>query len=102
MVLRPLQDLWKQITQAGKTFEFYEILGEDYAHLACLLLGQCEHDTLGDAMGSVFEALEVAEISINDLPFGLIQRMIEHHFDVNGLIEKGLSVSFHDFNKPVY
>ena len=42
---------------------------------------------------------EYQELHVDDIDYGIIKNYFKHHFDVFGLIEKGLAISYNDINK---
>lgn len=79
--LRPLSDLTKEIDYNGKTYEYLE-------WLRTFCICDAEHDFIDacqDCPPSIDEKLKVC-------PYNLIQKLLEWHFDVFGLIEKGLAI----------
>lgn len=87
-ILRPLSDLINEIEVNGKRFvpvEWFEIGDDDNG---------TEYDH-----GNIKTILSLIEISKHNcfhdaqyLPYLLIQKLFEWHFDVFGLIEKGLAI----------
>ena len=82
-ILRPLSDLTKEIEVDGEKFTPYE---DDY---------------LSDAM-STYENLDIlceynGDVS-NDstIPYTVMSLLFQWHFDVFGLIEKGLAINVND------
>lgn len=76
-ILRPLSDLTKEIEVNGELFVPLEKLES--------MFGDCTR--LTDTM------------LVNSFtPFGIVQKLFEWHFDVFGLIEKGLAISYNDLN----
>jgi len=82
-ILRPLSDLTKEIAVNGKTFVPKELLEARYYTLD--LYKQCDR---------------IIEDSrwINQCDYLLIQHLLEWHFDVFGLIEKGLAIDINTLN----
>jgi hypothetical protein len=69
------------------------------------LYGQLEHQDVTDFLDedylNEFGNLEVSDIQnwkIETLPFGLVKVLLKHHFDIFGLIPKGLAISTHCFS----
>tara|TARA_B100000378_G_scaffold236018_1_gene202683 strand:- start:4540 stop:4968 length:429 start_codon:yes stop_codon:yes gene_type:complete len=85
-ILRPLSDLTKKIEHNGEMF-----IPLDY------LVSEDEDDYFVD---TDFESYIKARLGNSDyekhmikyLPYGLINKLLEWHFDVFGLIEKGLAI----------
>jgi hypothetical protein len=106
-ILRPLKDLDNEITHNDK--KFYP--------LACLLISKhpkwfvehydsekYKHITL-DFTGRYAEAfityqathsIKLDSTYILNESYNIIQKLLEWHFDIFGLIEKGLAISIHD------
>jgi hypothetical protein len=74
-ILRPLSDLNKDI----------EINGEN--HQMWLLIPNCKHYN-----GTIIINGNGYKFDITELKYSLIQTMLKFHFDIFGLIEKGLAV----------
>ena len=75
-ILRPLSDLVKEIEVDGERFAPYENLKSEYKTILAF----------SDAIN------KIREYRINEVRYGVIQKLIEWHFDVFGLIEKGLAL----------
>lgn len=75
-ILRPLSYLTKEI----------EVNGEKFV----------PHIKLGGRPNLKDYDIEYLSNHINDMSFGLIKQLIEWHFDVFGLIEKGLAIDFNE------
>lgn len=73
MILRPLSDLDKDITHDGKIFNPSRVLNTDFT-------------------GVSPELLKFAQ-------FNIVQQLIEWHFDIHGLIDKGLAININELNK---
>lgn len=83
-ILRPLSDLTKEI----------EVNGEKFVPLEIINLHSCKlfHTTrLVNKNGYDFD--------ITQIPHNSFVRLLEWHFDVYGLIEKGLAVDINTLNK---
>ena len=85
-ILRPLSDLVKVINYNGKEFKTLDFIKD-----------QCEDEYFTDT--DFEEYIENRKHNttylthaMDYLPYGLINRFIEWHFDVFGLIEKGLAI----------
>lgn len=94
--LRPLSDLTKKIEVNGKKFEpieWFEI-GDDENN-------SLEYDNGNIKLIRSLEYLSKKGIvnDINYLPFGVIQKLFEWHFDVFGLIDAGLAIDINTLNK---
>lgn len=89
-ILRPLSDLTKEIEHNGEKFvpiEWFEIgddenLCPDYGNgnikLISLLKDMSKHNF----------------IDLNYMQYGVIEKLLEWHFDIFGLLEQGLAVDF--------
>tara|TARA_R110000772_G_C13310212_1_gene439948 strand:- start:1572 stop:2030 length:459 start_codon:yes stop_codon:yes gene_type:complete len=94
-ILRPLSDLKKMIKHNGNTFCPFNVIDEDcnYDHI-------CDTDyntDWSDKGDSIYDYLELfikddSKYRINFLPYGLITKLFEWHFDVFGLIPKGIAI----------
>ncbi|RZL97274.1 MAG: hypothetical protein EOO88_62700 [Pedobacter sp.] len=80
-ILRPMSDLLKVISHNGKKICLVEWLEDFY----------CTLDLHEQAIRLTNDIRWV-----NQCDYMLIVHLIEHHFDVFGLIEKGLAISIHD------
>ena len=80
-ILRPISDLDKEITIGNNTF------------VPHLLLGGRPNLTDYD--------LKYFENNIIHLSYDLVRQLIEWHFDIFGLIDKGLAISIHDVEQVV-
>lgn len=75
-ILRPLSDLTKEIEHSGERFVSFEWISENL-----------DYDEY-----SIDYYLNHTE----RLPYEIVQKLFEWHFDLFGLIEKGLAVSYND------
>ena len=82
LILYPLSDLIKEIEQNGKKFVPAEILYNDSA---------------GD-----LNLFENKQRVIRGLLYWVIEKLLEWHFDVDGLIDKGLAVDVNTLPKNPY
>jgi hypothetical protein len=125
IVLRPLSDLTKEIEHNGEKFYPLEIIGkmvdEDYKYLSededGIIVGKdinprCGHPYDCDCMSYAynlfykdfnFYSTIYQDGNPDDLvnettheSYLLIQKLFEWHFDVFGLIEKGLAIDFNE------
>lgn len=78
-ILRPLSDLTKEI----------EINGEKFV----------PHIKLGGRPNLKDYDIDYLSKHINHMSYGLIQKLIEWHFDIYGLIEAGLAIDINTLNK---
>ena len=84
-ILRPLSQLLEEIECNGETFtplDFFEIYEEDnfeYIDMQTyrLLESIARHNIIHD---------------VRWLPYGVVEKLIEWNFDINGLIEDGLAI----------
>lgn len=79
--LRPLSDLNNEIEHDGEKFTPYDWLEEKYYTLD--LHKQCER---------IIEDYRW----INHCEYGLIQHLLEWHFDIYNLLEDGLAINFNE------
>lgn len=98
-ILRPLSSLTIPITHKGETFvpiDFFQIGDEDNnffefdngnAKIIALLTAISKYNTWHD---------------VNYLPFAVVQKLIEWHFDVFGLISDGLAESVEELEINPY
>jgi len=83
-ILRPLSDLTKEIEVNGEKFVPMNFINE----LAFVnILGYSDFEDL------------IKPLGINECSFWQIEKLSEWHFDVFGLIEKGLAIDFNTLNK---
>ena len=47
----------------------------------------------------IINQLHILNNDVSILPYQLFEILLEHHFDVFGLIDKGLAISIHDIEK---
>lgn len=95
-ILRPLSDLTKEIEINGIRFEpayWFEICDD-------------ENDSLEFDFGNIKLIKQIKGIAQNEchhdlqfLPYFVINKFFEWHFDVFGLIEKGLAIDINTLNK---
>lgn len=90
-ILHPLSDLTKEI----------EVNGEKFVPIEYFEIGD-ENNGIEYTSGNIKTISSLYVISkyniINDiiyLPFGIVQKLYEWHFDILGLIEKGLAIDIH-------
>ena len=82
LVLRPLSDLTKEIEHNGETFVVIDILEQDE-----------NNDYLADCniwTQKLFEEQKI--LSLEFIPYGVMQILFKYHFDVFGLIQKNLAI----------
>lgn len=86
-IFRPLSDLTKEIIQGGETFVPADKLQViDWGDITL--------------QSSIFR--EPNSIIIEDVSWKIYQKLLEWHFDVEGLIEKGLAISVNSLNTNPY
>lgn len=98
-ILRPLSDLNKEIEVCGKKFVPLDILFpyDDLEYVTYSSKpGELTLSVTYKMMGEVFTDLVVSRNSIDNCDYGVVSRMAEWHFDLFGLIDRGLAVSVHD------
>lgn len=88
-ILRPLSDLTKEIEHNRESFvpvEWFEI-GDDSNE-------SLEYDFVNIKIIEKLEVIAVHKIhrELSFIPYGVVQKLFEWHFDVFGLIDKGLAV----------
>ena len=88
-ILRPLSDLTKEINYGLSTYAFTYLFE----------IGDCDGCVFEFEHGNIKTIKALENISkynsyndINYLPNAVVNMMYEHHFDVFGLIEKGLAI----------
>ena len=77
LYLRPLSDLTKEI----------EVNGERFVPREKIAVHLFEYD---------FLAMVINRKNTKGIPFWVVQKLFEWHFDVFGLIEAGLAISYND------
>ena len=80
-ILRPLSDLSKEIEVNGEKFKPSFVLSRDYKNaqeFIHLIITEKEEDYYKDIL--------------SHMPLCIAQKLFEYHFDVFGLIEKGLAI----------
>ncbi len=90
-ILRPLSDLTKEIEVNGVTFEpayFFEITDDSDSY--CY-----EFDSGNIKLIKLLESISKHNIhfDIKFLPNIVVEKLYEWHFDIHGLIEKGLAIN---------
>jgi hypothetical protein len=88
LVLRPLSDLTREIEHDGEKFVPIEYLKE---HAVC----DAERDYLDYAEKNITRNPEKTKFG----PYRVIQKFFEWHFDVFGLIDKGLAIDINTLNQ---
>jgi len=78
-ILRPLSDLTKEIEVNGEKF-----VPRDTEAL-------CKYEICVNPNFDFFDGMGSNE-DVDDLPYCVIQKLYEWHFDIHGLIEKGLAI----------
>lgn len=89
IILRPLSDLTKEIEHNGEKFvtiDYFEIGDDDNETY--------EYDNGNINLIQDLEYLSANRLSLDIvfIPYGVIQKLLEWHFDVFGLIEKNLAI----------
>lgn len=94
-ILRPLSDLTKEIKVNGEKFVPIDVIGED------IDLNLCDNDYVsdwdekgGNFLNYIDEFIQRVYNNhhLDFMPFGFIQKLLEWHFDIYGLIENGLAI----------
>ena len=89
-ILRLLSDLTKEIEVNGEKFVPIEFFREHYTdHLVKFEKPDC----------IVLEDSYSLSQNVLGAPFAIIEKLFEWHFDVFGLIEKGLAIDINTWNK---
>lgn len=100
LILKPLSDLFKEITHKGKTFIAFDELTE--GETVSMSLNDYADDwdtkTFYSFERYVTEWIKGNNHHLDFLPFGFIQKLLEWHFDVFGLIEQGLAIDINTLN----
>lgn len=89
ILLRPLSDLTKEI----------EVNGEKFVPIDWFEIGDDENDSLEYDNGNIKLIRSLESLSkdsfandVNYFPFGVVEKLLEWHFDVFGLIQQGLAI----------
>ena len=85
-ILRPLLDLTKEIEVYGVKFMPMDILYPLFS----------EHLPTGLSEYGMQKKIELHPLS---MPYFILEKLFEWHFDVFGLIPEGLAISIHDINQ---
>lgn len=78
LILRPLSDLTKEITHNGETFVPMDVLFD------------------------LFAQTDLLDFDIDEIlnqPYQIIQKLLEWHFDISGLIKKGLAIDINTLER---
>ena len=96
LILRPLSDLDKNITHNGKTFNpVKELVKMPITKENNALMAFYSLNTIG--VGKYLEDVaNYGDINPKYLSYPLATKLIEWHFDINGLIEIGLAININD------
>lgn len=86
-ILRPLSSLTKEIEVNGERFSPYDWFEQHE-----------ENDYFADNIWIqyLFNYEKDDIIKLDLIPYGVMEKLFEWHFDVFGLIEKGLAISYND------
>lgn len=100
-IFRPLSDLIKEIEHNGEKFVPLNKLSEVSINIDILNRNK---DLYGGFKFSLHESYIIGKTNkIGDVPcynnYGIIQKLIEWHFDVFGLIESGLAIDINTLEK---
>ena len=93
-IYRPLDDLTNPITQDGKTFVPAEVLFP-IQHDFEKDCGITSTDYVEQYFGDMHS--DLGHISLE-----VIEQLLEWHFDIRGLIEKGLAINVNDLKEDCY
>ena len=83
-ILRPLSDLTKEIEINGEKFVPLDWFDKNYAPLECSHKEMQKH---------------FMKDTLKTMPYLVIEKLIEWHFDVFGLIENNLAININTLNK---
>lgn len=89
-ILRPLSDLKKEIEHNGERF------------IPIVRLASTLGFAYGGELHSIGLGLLSDKIRIESLPYEIIMKFIEWHFDVDNLIEKGLAIDINTLETNPY
>lgn len=91
-ILHPLSDLTKEIEHNGEKFVPMEIFEK-----------MCSKHELETEYSWMFDPSEVWEIGdFEEMAYKFIQKLFEWHFDIHGLIEKGLAIDVNTLSENPY
>lgn len=95
-ILRPLSDLTDEIIN-----EFYKDRAENGVMVSDYSVGLVFHTCTASykIMGEPYTDFIYNRNSINETDYWIVQKMLQMHFDVFGLIEKGLAIDINTLNK---
>lgn len=91
-ILRPIFDLTKEIEHNGDKFVPMEKITEKFGGRPIKYDGNCFYTPIQKSMVRVKEDV----VPLHFSQYDAFQCLFEWHFDVFGLIDKGLAVSIHD------
>ena len=95
LILRPLSDLTKEIEHKGEGFVPIEKIKESFI--------EGTEDALYLSLEAIEYFIDKGDFSrIEYLPFILIQKLIEWHFDITGLIDKGEAIDVNSLPENPY
>lgn len=89
LILHPLSDLTKEREVNGEKFVPFDVIAndEEYAYL--------EDDNIW--VNDMFYSQILTDLSF--IPYGVIQKLLEWHFDFQGLIQQNKAVDINTLNK---
>lgn len=91
-ILRPLSDLMNEINIKNDVFipvEYFEIGDDDSGT-------EYDNGNIKTIEKLIYISKYNCFFDIHYLPFDLVQKLLEWHFDIYGLIDKGLAISYSD------
>jgi len=92
-ILRPLSDLIKEIEVGGKKFVPIEYFGEYSESLPDCQINDADYFTDTDTEEYLNDFIKDHSFhKLYFLPFGLIEKLYEWHFDIHDLISCGLAI----------
>lgn len=97
-ILRPLSDLTKEIEVNGEKFIPSKILANEYLNTS-----YWGSNTIGSGIlnkdGKMQNLCFIGNEIIGECPYMIYEKLCEWHFDVFGLIEKGLAIDINTLNQ---
>lgn len=94
------------LTTTFRPYKKIEVNGKKFEPIEWFEIGDDENNSLEYDNGNIKLIRSLEYLSkkgivndINYLPFGVIQKLFEWHFDVFGLIDAGLAIDINTLNK---
>lgn len=94
-ILRPLSDMFKEIEVDGKKFIPELIFDTNCSTVDSPIYLSNDKKR---AYFKEFSSLDIREHHLSFMPYGMIDQLVSWHFDVFGLIDKGLAIDINTLN----